>query len=126
MNTLTHGNINKVIRKKIESFHSSGKLYFHPDLLFYYTDGIKTIMSLFREDHLFWDIAARARQLSGNHGFIRIRLYLTEGDEYWLEYNTKSGKTLEKTRIYTTLPIDKGISLCLYFIGRTLLLPTEY
>ena len=126
MNTLIRKNINKVIRKKIENFSSSGKLHYHPEHLFYYTDGVKAVMSLFREDHLFCDIAAQARELSGNYGFILIRLYLTESDKYWIEYNTKSGETLEITRIYATLPMDKGISLCLYFIGRTLLLPTEY
>lgn len=117
---------NKAIREKIESFDSSGNLYLHPDFPFYYTDGVQYVISLFEDDDLFLDMAMRAFALSREEDFIVIRLWRESENSCWLEFCNRSRKVLKKVRVSTEVPLETGLSMCFYFIGRTLLLPTEF
>ncbi|UGU17354.1 hypothetical protein LS482_05645 [Sinomicrobium kalidii] len=118
----------KVVREKIENFKSSGGLNLHPDFPFYYTDGIKYAMSLFEEHKLFLDMAMRAFALSREDEFIVIRLCRGRNNDCWIEYCKRSRELLKKIRVPANVhvPVTPGFSMCFYFIGRTLLLPTEF
>ncbi|MGS2741562.1 DUF6876 family protein [Sinomicrobium sp. M5D2P17] len=119
-------NKNTIIRKHIEAFKSSGKLYMHPDFPFYYTDGVKYVISLFEANDLLRDIAMQAFALSGEENFICIHICRGRVDNCWVQYSKRSGELLKKVRVSANLPLEPGISICFYFIGRTLLLATEF
>lgn len=117
---------NKTVRRRIEAFQSSGKLYLHPDFPFYYTDGVRYVVSLFEADGLLKDMAMQAFALSGEENFICIHLCRNRVDDCWVQYSKRSGELLKKGRISVGLPLEPGTSICFYFIGRTLILPTEF
>ncbi|MGS2764176.1 hypothetical protein [Sinomicrobium sp. M5D2P9] len=116
----------KIVRRQIEAFRSSGKLYFHPDFPFYYTDGVKYVISLFETDDLLKDMAMQSFALSGEDNFICIRVCRGRIDNCWVEYSGRNGELLKKVRVSADLPLEPGVSMAFCFIGRTLLLPTEF
>ncbi|RNL89889.1 hypothetical protein ED312_07185 [Sinomicrobium pectinilyticum] len=108
-------------QKKIERFRSTGALHKHPFLGFYYTEGVKYVMyDLFKTQKLLLRIAREASCLSET-SFISIRMYGS-----CIEFRDRDGRVLQKRKEEEPVPIPRDTSFCLYWIGRTLLLPTEY
>ncbi|UGU15808.1 hypothetical protein LS482_19270 [Sinomicrobium kalidii] len=109
------------VRKKIEQFQSTGALYRHPFPEFYYTEGVKyALKELFRRQGLLSDIAREIFHLPENN-FVLIKICASH-----VEFSNRNGNVLQVKETKNSIPLIPGTSLCLYWIGRTLLLPTEY
>ncbi|MBC9795902.1 hypothetical protein [Sinomicrobium weinanense] len=119
-------NESRAVRKKIEGFSSSGHLYLHPGFPFYYTDGVQYAIALFEDGRLFLDMAMWAFALSRETDFIVIRLCRGEKGDCWLEFCKRNREVLKRARISRNIPLEPGVCMCFYFIGRTLLLPNEF
>ncbi|SFW37580.1 hypothetical protein SAMN02927921_01381 [Sinomicrobium oceani] len=115
-----------VVRKQIDDFRSSGKLHMHSDFPFFYTEGVEYVTSVLGAGHLLRDMGMQAFALSGEWDFVSIRLCRGCLDNCWIEYSRRNGEIIKKMRIPENIPLAPNFAICFYFIGRTLILPTEF
>ncbi|WP_146746586.1 hypothetical protein [Sinomicrobium soli] len=112
-----------VFKEEMENIGSTGALFHDPGSGFYYTDGIyRSLVRLLGKPEL---IAHIIRIVSGMPGrereFMRVKLRRDH-----ILFCNREEHVLLREEVPDTIPLPEEISLCIYCIGRTLLLPVEY
>ncbi|WP_461534023.1 hypothetical protein [Sinomicrobium sp.] len=115
-------------KERMEVFKSSGKLHTYPVFseCFYYSEGVQYVMSFLNSGKMFLEKVINASRSLKEESFVTIRLYRQTEEINALEFCKRNGEVLKKEWISGTIPVEKGLCLCFYLIGRTLILPVEY